>query len=178
MIISPTPLGGLFVIAPEPISDARGSFARLYCGQEFADAGLAFAPVQMSASFSPLPRTLRGMHWQEDPFGETKLVRVTQGAVFDVAVDLRPASPTYCRWFAQELNASNRLALLIPPGFAHGLLTLAPDTEVLYAMDRAHAPHAAHGARFDDPAFGIDWPAAPAMIGAKDEAWPAFGINP
>ena len=172
MILEATPLEGLFVVRQERFVDERGFFARTWCADDFARAGRPFVPVQTSVSFSTALHTLRGMHWQAEPHGETKLVRVTRGAVFDVAVDLRPGSPTQGRWHALQLDEDNGDAFLIPPGFAHGLLTLAPDTEVLYAMDVPFVAGAARGARWNDPTFAIHWPGRPAVIAAKDEAWP------
>lgn len=174
MILEATPLPGLLRVRPEPIADERGVFARVWSTEEFEAAGHPFAPIQSSISVSTRARTLRGMHWQEAAHAETKLVRVTRGAVFDVALDLRPDSLTQGRWHAERLDARDRLALLIPKGFAHGLLTLEDDTEVLYAMDAPHVAQAARGARFDDPAFAIDWPFAPAVVGPRDLAWPAW----
>lgn len=178
MILEPTPLAGLLLVRQQRHADHRGYFARTFCAATLAQAGLAFAPVQMSTSFSARALTLRGLHWQAPPHGETKLVRVTRGAVFDVAVDLRPQSPTRGRWYGRRLGADTGEALLIPPGFAHGLLTLADETEVLYAMDAAFVPEAARGARFDDPAFAIAWPAAPSVVAEKDLAWPAWTPAP
>ncbi len=174
MIFEATPLAGLLVVRATPSGDARGDFARLWCGQEFRAAGLDFAPVQMSLSRNPTRHTLRGMHWQAAPHGETKLVRVQRGLVFDVAVDLRLDSNTYLRWFGLQLDAAGLLALLIPPGFAHGFLTLSDDAEVLYLIDTPYVPEAAHGFRYDDPAIGISWPTAPAVIGERDRRWPAL----
>ena len=174
MILEPTPLEGLLVVRPEPVRDERGLFARVWSTEEFAAAGQPFQPIQSSISFSDRAGTLRGMHWQAAPHGETKLVRVTRGAVFDVAVDLRAGSATQGRWFGLELTALDRTALLVPKGFAHGLITLVDDTEVLYAMDAPYVADAARGARHDDPAFGIAWPRAPVVIGARDLAWPSW----
>lgn len=174
MILEATPLAGLTVVRPERHADDRGYFARTFCTAEFAAAGFAVSPVQMSTSFSARALTLRGMHWQAAPHAETKLVRVTRGEAFDVAVDLRPGSATRGRWYGRHLSAANGEALLIPPGFAHGLLTLVDETEVLYAMDVPFAPDVARGARFDDPAFAIAWPATPAVVAAKDLGWPAW----
>lgn len=172
MILETTPLAGLTLLRQERHADERGYFARTFCVAELAAAGFAFSPVQMSASFSARALTLRGLHWQASPHAETKLVRVTRGEAFDVAVDLRPGSITRGQWHGRRLSAANGEALLIPPGFAHGLLTLADETEVLYAMDTPFAPEAARGARFDDPAFAIAWPAPPEVVSAKDLAWP------
>lgn len=172
--LEPTPLAGLMIVRSQPHVDERGSFTRLFCEATFATAGIDFQPMQMSASFNPLPHTLRGLHWQAEPHGETKLVRVSRGRAYDVAVDVRTESSTRGQWFACDLAADNCIGLLIPPGFAHGYLTLAPATELTYLMDQAHAPDAALGARFDDPAFGIEWPAPPALIGTRDQAWPEW----
>jgi dTDP-4-dehydrorhamnose 3,5-epimerase len=172
MILEETPLAGLLLVRPEPVADERGFFARVWSSEDFAAAGVTFQPVQSSISVSTRAGTLRGMHWQAAPHGEVKLVRVTQGAVFDVAVDLRAGSATLGRWFGLELSAANRLALLIPRGFAHGLITLADDSEVLYAMDTPYVAASARGARHNDPAFGIAWPRESTVIGARDRAWP------
>lgn len=174
MIFEPTPLAGLTVVRAEKHADARGFFARLWCAEEFAAAGHPFRPSQISASFNAARFTLRGMHWQAAPHGETKLVRATRGRVFDVAADLRAGSPTRFRWFGIELDAEAHTALLIPDGFAHGFITLTEGAELLYAIDTPYAPGAGRGARYDDPLLGIGWPAAPAVIGERDLAWPAL----
>ncbi|WP_324617352.1 dTDP-4-dehydrorhamnose 3,5-epimerase [Microvirga alba] len=174
MILEATSLPGVRLLRPEPHADKRGLFARTYCRETFAAAGIDFTPLQMSTSFNRIAGTLRGLHWQEAPHGEAKLVRVTRGAMFDVAVDLRADSPTYRKWFGLELSAENRLSLFIPAGFAHGFITLEDETEIAYAIDAAYAPVAARGARFDDPAFAIAWPLAPSLVGERDLAWPGF----
>jgi dTDP-4-dehydrorhamnose 3,5-epimerase len=174
MIFEPTPLPGLTVMRPQKHTDPRGFFARLWCAEEFAAAGHNFRPAQISASFNAARHTLRGLHWQAPPHGEAKLVRATRGRVFDVAVDLRPGSPTRLGWFGIELDADAHTALLIPDGFAHGFLTLTPAAELLYAIDTAYVPGAARGARYDDPAIGIAWPADPAVIAARDQEWPSI----
>lgn len=175
MIVEPTPLPGLTVIRAEPVADARGHFVRLWCEADFAAAGLAFRPTQVSASFNHRAGTLRGLHWQAEPHGETKLVRATQGRVFDVAVDLRAGSGGYRRWFGLELDAERRDALLIPAGFAHGFITLTDNAEVTYCIDTPYVPAAGRGARFDDPAFAIAWPRPPALVSDRDLGWPAVG---
>jgi dTDP-4-dehydrorhamnose 3,5-epimerase len=147
-----TPLAGLLVVEQERIEDERGFFARTY------DVAEMVAIVQMSTSFNAVAGTLRGLHHQADPHAESKLVRCTRGALFDVAVDLRPRSPTRGQWYGVQLDAQSGRALLIGPGFAHGFQTLADDTEVLYAIDTAYVPGAACGVRWDDPAFAIAWP--------------------
>ncbi len=162
-----TPLDGLVVVEPQRLSDERGYFARTY------DAEQMGAVVQMSTSFNVCAGTLRGLHFQAEPDGETKLVRCTRGAIFDVAVDLRPQSPTHRGWHALQLSADNGLALVIPPGFAHGFQTLADASEVLYAMDAPYVPGAGRGVRWDDPAFAIAWPepAGPRTISERDAAY-------
>jgi dTDP-4-dehydrorhamnose 3,5-epimerase len=167
-----TELSGLIVIRAEKHTDARGFFARLWCPEEFAAAGIDLTPKQISASYNRLAGTLRGLHWQAEPHAETKLVRATRGSVWDIAVDLRPLSPTRLMWFGLELNAAEHTALLIPPGFAHGFITLSDDAEVLYSIDRPHAPDAARGLRHDDPSLGIAWPRAPSVMSERDRQWP------
>lgn len=169
-----TGLDGLWLVHPEPSHDERGLFARVFCRDEFAAAGVPFEPLQLSVSYNHAAGTLRGMHWQSGPHAETKLVRVTRGRLFDVVVDLRDHSPTRLHWFGVELDADARTALLIPPGFAHGFITLQDATEVLYTMNSAHAPASACGARWNDPAFGIVWPARPRVISERDCHWPSF----
>jgi len=168
----PTPLPGLTVVEFDRHLDARGGFERVWCAGDFAAAGLDLAPRQISLSTNPCAGVLRGLHWSAGTRGETKLVRVTHGAVFDVAVDLRPGSPMRGRWFGLELNAAVPRALLIPAGFAHGFLTLEADSDVLYAIDEPHDPALARGARWDDPAFAIAWPGPPVTISERDRAWP------
>lgn len=170
-----TSLPGVVRIVPEPFTDIRGVFARLYCPQEFSEAGLGdFTPVQSNLSRNPTLHTLRGLHWQEPPHAEAKLVRVTHGAIWDVAVDLRPESPTGLQWTALRLDAESAEALFIPEGFAHGFLTLEPNTDVLYQVSQMYAPDSERGARWDDPAFSIEWPARPAVISDRDRAYPDF----
>jgi dTDP-4-dehydrorhamnose 3,5-epimerase len=167
-----TELPGVIRILPEPIADERGFFARLFCPEEFAAAGCAFAPVQMSLSRNRAALTLRGMHFQAPPFAEAKIVRAVRGAIHDVVVDLRPESPAYRRWTVATLSAENGEALLIPEGCAHGFLTLEDETDVLDQIDRLYTPGHARGLRYDDPALAIAWPAAPRVIAPADLAWP------
>ena len=171
----PTPIAGVVRIEAEPHVDDRGLFARLYCPEEFAAAGIDFAPAQTSLSRNPKAGTLRGMHFQAAPHAEAKLVRVTRGRVFDVAVDLRPDSPTYRKWTGAELSAENLVGLYIGEGIAHGFLTLEPDTDVVYQIAPAYRPGHDAGVRWDDPAFGIAWPMAPVLISARDAGYPDFG---
>jgi dTDP-4-dehydrorhamnose 3,5-epimerase len=172
MRFAETGIAGVVVVDIEPREDERGAFARLQCPDEFAAAGHPFAPAQTSLSRNPNAGTLRGMHYQPAPRAEMKLVRVVRGRIFDVALDLRPASPTYRRWISEELSGDNARALLIPEGVAHGFLTLEPDTDVLYQISPGFQPGHEAGVRWDDPAFAIAWPAAPALISARDATYP------
>jgi dTDP-4-dehydrorhamnose 3,5-epimerase len=174
MKLIPTDLPGVQRVQRSAARDERGAFARLWCGDAFRAAGVDFQPLQASLSSNTRRATLRGLHWQIAPHAETKLVSVLRGAIWDVAVDLRPDSPTRLRWVGMRLDAESGDALLIPPGCAHGFVTLTDDSEVLYLIDTAHAPQAARGARWDDPAFGIRWPVAPITVAARDRDWPAF----
>ena len=172
MRFAETGIAGVVVVDIEPRQDERGAFARLQCPDEFAAAGHPFAPAQTSLSRNPTAGTLRGMHYRPAPHAEVKLVRVVRGRMFDVALDLRPASPTYRRWVSEALSADNARALLIPEGVAHGFLTLDPDTDVLYQISPAFQPGPEAGVRWDDPAFAIAWPAKPALISPRDATYP------
>lgn len=174
MIFTPTLLKDAFIIDIEKREDARGFFARAWCADEFAQHGLDTTLAQCSISFNHRCGTLRGMHWQAEPHGEVKVVRCTAGAIYDVIVDVRPESPTYQKWIGVELSASNRRMLYIPKGFAHGFQTLADETEVFYFISAFYAPDAARGARYNEPAFAIDWPLPISIIAAKDETWPDY----
>ena len=161
MNIRETELAGAYVVELEQLGDERGFFARTFDAEAFAAAGLDARVVQASTSFNARAGTLRGMHYQQAPHGEAKLVRVTRGAVFDVIVDLRADSPSFRRWYGRELDAASGVSLYVPVGFAHGFQTLVDESEVLYMMSHPYVPAAARGVRFDDPAFAIDWPAPP-----------------
>ena len=174
MRFTQTDIAGVVIVDAEPHTDDRGAFARLHCPEDFAAAGYAFSPVQTSISRNPTGRTLRGLHHQPAPYAEVKLVRAVRGRMFDVAVDLRPNSPTHRRWTATELSADNLRALLIPEGVAHGFLTLEPDTDVLYQIAPAFRAGHEAGVRWDDPAFAIAWPAAPQVISPRDAAYPDY----
>lgn len=174
MIFRETAIAGVAVVEAEPRADDRGAFARLHCPDDFANAGHPFAPAQTSLSYNRKALTLRGMHYQAAPYAETKLVRVTRGRAFDVVVDLRPDSPTYRQWAGVELDAASARAVLIPEGIAHGFLTLEDDTDVLYQIAPSYTPGHDRGVRWDDPAFGIAWPAAPAVISDRDAAYPDY----
>ena len=170
-----TKVAGAFLIEPEPIADERGFFARTWCTEEFADHGLNPGLSQANISYNHHKGTLRGLHYQQAPHTEAKLVRCTRGAIFDVAVDLRPESPTYRGWFGAELSADNRAMLYVPEGCAHGFLTLTDAAEVAYQMSAPYAPAAARGVRFDDPAFGIEWPGEVLVINERDRGYPDVG---
>lgn len=172
MIFIPTKLSGVFIVEPEPHPDARGFFARTFCTREFKEQGLATEFVQCSISANRARGTLRGLHYQLPPAGEIKLVRCTSGAIYDVVVDLRHDSPTYLEHLSVELTARNRRALYIPEMFAHGLQTLADETEVFYQISEFHAPDKSAGLRFDDPKLGIQWPLPVTVINDKDRNWP------
>jgi dTDP-4-dehydrorhamnose 3,5-epimerase len=162
---NPTRIPGCFLIEPEPRRDDRGFFARVYCPDEFSAAGIDFTPVQINLSRNDKAYTLRGMHFQDPPYAEAKLVHVARGAIYDVIVDLRPESPAFRQWIGAELDTDNAHQLYVPEGCAHGFLTLTEDTDVFYGMGRAYVPGHARGYRYDDPAFAIGWPAPPAVTG-------------
>jgi dTDP-4-dehydrorhamnose 3,5-epimerase len=174
MIFRETALPGVFVLEPELREDPRGFFARTWCQREFEEHGLDPRLVQVSVSFNRRRGTLRGMHYQAPPHAEAKLIRCTRGAIWDVALDLRPASPTFRQHIGVELTADNRAALYIPEGLAHGFQTLEDDTEVLYQMSEFYAPEVARGIRFDDPAFGIRWPLPEPIMLTRDRTYPDF----
>jgi dTDP-4-dehydrorhamnose 3,5-epimerase len=175
MIFRGSELDGVYIIEPELREDERGFFARAWCQREFTTHGLNARLVQANLSYNRVRGTLRGLHYQLAPHQEVKLIRCCRGAIFDVAVDLRPHSPTYLRWIGVELTAANRKMLYVPEDFAHGFQTLEDDTEVFYQVSEFYAPGAECGARWDDPAFGIRWPDVPARIlSAKDQSWPPF----
>jgi dTDP-4-dehydrorhamnose 3,5-epimerase len=176
MQIIPSDLKGVFLIRIERIEDERGSFARTFCRREFGERGLDSMVAQCNLSHNRLRGTLRGLHYQLPPAAEAKLVRCTRGAIFDVAVDLRPNSPTFCRWFGTELSAANDMMLYIPKGFAHGFQTLADDTEITYQMSEYYAPDLARGLRWDEPALGIHWPLSVGTMSERDRQQPALDV--
>ncbi|MEO1773993.1 MAG: dTDP-4-dehydrorhamnose 3,5-epimerase [Pseudomonadota bacterium] len=167
----PTALPGVVIVEAEPAGDARGWFARHFCPEEFTAAGLGFTPYQISQSFNAATHTLRGLHFQRGEAAEAKLVRCLSGTVFDVAVDIRPDSPTRYAWTGATLSSSNGQALLIPRGFAHGFITLEADTSLLYMTDAPYTPSAEGGLRWDDPRLAIDWPARPAVLSPRDQSF-------
>lgn len=170
-----TQIAGAYIIDPEPKPDARGFFARTYCEREFACHGLETRLVQANTVYNARRGTLRGLHYQIVPYEEAKLVRCIQGAVYDVIVDCRAASPTYKKWTAVELTAQNRRMLYVPRGCAHGYQTLADDTELIYHASAFYRPESERGIRYDDPAFKIRWPdVSQHTISKKDAQWPRF----
>ena len=172
MQIETTPLQGVLATSVQLIEDERGFFTRTYCQQEFSDAGVDIHLLQTNVSGNKMKGTLRGLHFQDQPRPDKKLVTCTRGSIFDVAVDLRKDSPTYCQWFGLELSAANRKGLFVPPGCAHGFITLEDDTEVSYLMGETYVAELARGARWDDPAFAISWPLSPVLINERDATYP------
>jgi dTDP-4-dehydrorhamnose 3,5-epimerase len=174
MKIEPTTLPGVMLVSVEPHADARGLFARTYDTETFAAAGLPVSWPQCNLSWNRSRGTLRGMHYQNAPFEEPKLVRCTSGRIFDVAIDLRRDRPSYCGWVGVELSQEGRNALFIPAGCAHGFLTLEDDCEVFYMMGETFHPEAAAAVRWNDPAFGIEWPFMPITMAQRDASLPDF----
>jgi len=173
--LTPTRVAGAFAIEIEPLRDERGYFARLYCFETLRKSGAQFGTIrQTSISFNATRGTLRGLHFQAEPAQEGKIVRASRGRIFDCIVDLRRDSPTHRQWFGIELDAAAQNALLIPPGCAHGFLTLEDDCAVEYMMDADYVPQLARGCRWNDPAFGIAWPAAPVSMSERDRTWPDY----
>ena len=167
-----TQIAGVWIIELERLGDDRGFFARSFCTEEFAAHGIDTAVVQCNISFNAHAGTIRGLHYQVPPAAEGKLVRCTSGAIYDVAIDVRPESSTYLHHVAVELNADNRTALFVPELFAHGFQTLADNTEVFYQMTAAYAPNTGRGVRYNDPALGIVWPLPVSAVSERDAALP------
>jgi dTDP-4-dehydrorhamnose 3,5-epimerase len=174
MIFTETKLPGAFVVELERREDERGFFALSWSRKVFSERGLDERLVECNVSFNRRRGTLRGMHYQEAPHGQAKLVRCTMGAVYDVIVDLREGSPTFTRWLSVELSAANRTMLYVPTGLAHGFQTLADETEVFYQMSAPFRPESGRGVRWNDPAFGIRWPIADAIMNERDRSYPDF----
>jgi dTDP-4-dehydrorhamnose 3,5-epimerase len=174
MIFRETALAGAYVIDIERLEDERGFFARTWCKSEFTSKGLNPSFVQANMSHSRTRGTVRGMHYQVAPCAEAKLVRCTQGAIYDVIIDLRLGSPSYKQWVGTELTADNHRLLYVPEGFAQGLQTLADDTDVFYQMSEYYSPAHQRGVRYDDPAFGIAWPLKVTVLSKKDREWPDY----
>jgi dTDP-4-dehydrorhamnose 3,5-epimerase len=174
MHIQPTRLPGAALIDPERRQDERGWFARVYCAREFLQHKLPHRLVQTNRSLTRRAGTLRGMHYQLAPHGEDKLVRCEHGAIWDAIVDLRPDSATYGQWLGVELSEDNGRMLLVPRGFAHGFVTLTDNAAVSYQVSNFYAPASERGLRYDDRAFGIEWPVPIRQLSSKDAAWPAY----
>lgn len=175
MIFRETKLPGAFIIEVQRLEDDRGFFGRSFCRHEFVERGLNPEVAQCNISFNRDAGTLRGMHYQVAPHAEGKVVRCTRGSLYDVIVDLRRASPTFKQWIALELTEDNCLMLYIPKGFAHGFQTLTYNTEIFYQMSEFYHPESARGIRWNDPAFGIQWPAGDrAILSDRDRNWPDY----
>lgn len=170
----PTQIDGALVVELEGYSDSRGYFARTFCEEEFAKAGISMRVVQANVSRNPRQFTLRGLHYQEEPHGEAKIVQCVRGRVYDVAVDLRAQSPSYRRWVSVELSPEVNRVFYIPRGCAHGFLTLEPDSDIVYLMGAPFMPGTGHGVRWNDPAFGIEWPTHPIEISERDAGYAAY----
>lgn len=172
MLFTECKLKGAFRIEINRIEDQRGFFARSFCEQEFAKYGIKFSTVQCNVSFNTKSGTLRGLHFQNSPFGEKKIIRCTMGAIYDVIVDLRQDSPTYRQWVATELTAENRVMVYVPKGFAHGFITLENNSEVFYQMSEAYNSDAASGIRWNDPNLSIKWPPGDPILSNRDSSYP------
>ena len=177
MIFSETRFAGAYCIEPERREDHRGFFARLWCQRELEEHGLTSQLAQLNVGFTVHKGGIRGMHFQIAPRQEVKIVRCTRGALFDVIVDLRPTSATYRRWIGMELTAENHRMLYVPEGCAHGYQTLIDDTELCYMASEFYVPDGARGVRYNDPAFGIEWPLAVTSISDADRSWPDYAAR-
>ncbi|CAM2935115.1 dTDP-4-dehydrorhamnose 3,5-epimerase [Paenibacillus sediminis] len=171
MKFSETSLHGAYIIDIEPVTDIRGYFARTYCEKEFNELGLKVPFVQCNVSYNHNRGTLRGMHYQQTPYEETKLIRCIRGAIYDVIIDIRPESPTYMQWIGVELSEHNNRSLYVPEGFAHGFQTLEDRTEVFYQMGAFYVPESGRGIRWNDPAFGIQWPLSNPIMSDRDRQY-------
>ena len=169
-----TGIEGAWVIDPSPHQDDRGRFLRAWCAREFAEHAINFLPVQANLGFSKTRGTVRGMHFQEAPAIEAKLIRCNRGAIFDVVLDLRPGSPSYGEWYGVELSAENCRMLYVPGNCGHGYQTLEDCTEMYYMTSGFYTPSAVRGVRFDDPGFGIRWPLDATVVSEQDSSWPLF----
>lgn len=176
MIFSETKLKDAYLIEVQKFEDNRGFFGRTFCQKELEKLGLSARVAQANVSYNKRKGTLRGMHYQEAPYGETKLVRCTRGAILDVIIDVRPGSSTYKQWIGVELTQGNYTMLYVPENFAHGFQTLADDTEVIYQVSQFYTPGSERGIRYNDPAFGIDWPLEVSVISDKDAGWPDYQV--
>lgn len=178
MIFEPTPLKDAWVISLKRLGDDRGFFARAFCRREFEEHGIDPTIVQCNTSFNKDAGTLRGMHYQVDPAPETKMVRCTRGSLYDVIIDMRKDSPSYLQHFGIELTPDNGKMLFVPGNFAHGFLTLEPDTQAFYMVGGYYTPECERGLRYNDPTFKIEWPGPINIISEKDTSWPLMEGNP
>ena len=177
MIFTETKLKGAYLIEIECSEDKRGYFARTFCREEFEKHGLTSSIAQCNVSYNRKKGTLRGMHYQAAPFAEAKLVTCLTGSIYDVMIDLRADSATYCQWLAVELSGHGRRNMLyVPAGFAHGFQTLEDHSEVFYQMSEFYSPQSARGIRWDDPTFAVQWPEAPQMLLEHDKTYPDFHV--
>jgi dTDP-4-dehydrorhamnose 3,5-epimerase len=174
MICTESPLVGAYVIDVDRKSDNRGFFARTFCAKEFGDLGIKSQVAQINICYNDTQGTVRGMHYQVPPATETKLVRCTRGAIYDVIVDLRPDSPTYLQHYGIELSADNYRSLYVPEMFAHGYQTLTPEAEIVYVVSEFYTPGCERGLRYNDPIFDIQWPLPISLISQKDSSWDLF----
>ena len=174
MNVIETALEGVRILEPQVFGDARGWFMESWSKKKMEDAGIFVDFVQDNHSFSAQKGTLRGLHYQLNPMAQAKLLRVSRGVIFDVAVDIRQGSPTYAKWVGVELSAENHRQMFIPRGFAHGFITLSNDVEVQYKADNFYAPDCDGNIRWDDPAIGVAWPIAPCVLSDKDAAAPTL----
>ena len=176
MIFTELAVAGAYLIELSRLEDERGFYARTWCRDEFEKRGLVSDFAQRNMSFSNQRGTLRGLHWQTDPFAETKLVTCTKGSLYDVMVDMRPESTTYLQWCGVELSAENRNLVYVPKNLAHGFLTLEDNTEILYSSSESYHPECEQGMRYDDPSIGITWPDEICVVSDKDQAWPNIAV--
>ncbi len=176
MKFSKTPVQDAYIIDLDRREDMRGFYARGWCSREFAEHGMNLPFVQINNSYSKYKGTLRGMHYQQHPHYEAKLMRCIGGSVYECIIDLRPESPTFRKSYCIELSAENRKMLYVPGGFANGLLTLKDDSEVLYQVTEFYHPESEAGVRYNDPAFDIEWPITPVIISDKDQNWADFDV--
>jgi dTDP-4-dehydrorhamnose 3,5-epimerase len=173
-----TNVEGVLLIAPDHFEDERGYFQRTWALDEFTDRGLEPRMVQRNVSYNRASGTLRGMHFQREPYSEVKLISCSIGAIYDVAIDIRPDSPTFGQWFGAELRQDNGQMLYVPRGCAHGYLSLVPDSTVEYLISEFYHPEAAGGIRWNDPYFNVNWPTEPSVVNARDATWPDWSSNP
>jgi len=177
MIFTETKLKGAYLVEIKKLEDERGFFGRAWCQQEFEEVGLNAQVKQINTSYSVHQGTIRGMHYQIDPYQETKFIRCTKGSVYDVIIDLRPDSPTFMQWVGHELSAENCRMVYVPENFAHGIVSLEDHSEIYYPVTEFYTPGSERGIRYDDPAFNIDWPVKISQVSDKDRNHPDFDVN-